>query len=161
MVNGFISTLVAFLMGGATLSFSFNAVDASGNVVYDGEGTVVTAGKNWRMETGEALIVSDGSVKGIWQKRVDEIVLMPVADASSGDIMDNPFALLQNPGSDYTISASEADSKGIPHKIVLKSKAGAVYTIVVHEYSAVPVPAPELFVLNPDDWPDAVVTDLR
>ncbi len=161
MVNGLISTLVAFLMGGATLSFNFNAVDAQGTVVYDGKGTTTTVGNSWRMEIGEALIVSDGSVKGIYLKGIDEIVLMPVAPDDVGDIMDNPFALLQNPGSGYAVSASDADSKGIPRKIVLKSPAGQVYTIQVLEYSALPAPDPSLFVLDPDKYPNAVVTDLR
>ena len=161
MVNAILNTLVALLVSGATLSFSFNAVDASGNAVYDGDGTVVTAGNSYRMETDDALIVSDGTVKGIYQKAIDEIVLMAVAPDGVGDIMDNPFALLLNPGDNYTVSASAADSRGIPRKIVLKAKNGAVYTITVKECSALPVPDPKLFSLNLDDYPNAVVTDLR
>lgn len=161
MVNAILNTLVALLVSGATLSFSFNAVDASGNAVYDGEGTVITAGSNYRMETDDAIIVSDGKVKGIYRKAIDEIVLMAVAPEGAGDIMDNPFALLLNPGENYTVSASGTDSKGIPRKIVIKAKNGAVYTIDVKNYSALTAPQPKLFTLNLDDYPNAVVTDLR
>ncbi len=165
MVNAILNTLVALLVSGATLSFNFNAADAGGNVVYDGRGELVTAGNNYRMETDDVLIVSNGTLKGIYRKGIDEIVLMGVASDSGGvsaaDIIDNPFAVLQNPGDNYSVTASAADSKGIPRKIVLKAKNGAVYTITVLEYSALPAPDCKLFTLNLDDYPTAVVTDLR
>ena len=168
MVNTVINALVAFLMGGATLSFNFSAVDAAGNSQYEGSGTVTTLGENYRMETDEMLVVSNGSVKGIYQKGIDEIVLLPVAPASAAgtaapgaDIMDNPFALLRNPGGMYDISTMGMDAEGIPMQIVMKAKTGAVYTISIQKYSKLPAPDPSLFTLNPDDYPSAVVTDLR
>lgn len=160
MVNRFINTLVAFLIGGATLSFNFTAVDSAGTEQYVQRGTVICAGESYRMETDDALIVSDGKVKGIYQKGIDEIVLMS-ASKTSGDIMDNPFAILQNPGDTYTITATGADANGIPGKITLKSKTGALYTIDVKEYSKLPVPDSKLFAIDPDDYPTAVITDLR
>ena len=51
MVNTVINALVAFLIGGATLSFNFSAVDATGNSQYEGSGSVITLGENYRMET--------------------------------------------------------------------------------------------------------------
>lgn len=161
MVNTVINALVAFLMGGATLSFNFSAVDAAGNSQYEGSGSVVTLGENYRMETDEMLVVSNGTVKGIYQKGIDEIVLLPVAPASGEDVMDNPFALLRNPGGMYDISTMGMDAEGIPMQIVLKAKTGAVYTISIQKYSKLPAPDPSLFFLNPDDYPSAIVTDLR
>jgi len=160
MVNRFINTLVAFLIGGATLSFQFTAADSDGAVQYSQGGTVICAGENYRMETDDALIVSDGKVKGIYQKGIDEIVLM-AASKTSGDIMDNPFAVLQNPGDAYTVTATGADTNGIPQKIILKSKTGAIYTIDIKQYSKVPVPDSKQFAINLDDYPTAVITDLR
>lgn len=173
MVNTVINALVAFLIGGATLSFNFSAVDAAGNSQYEGSGSVITLGENYRMETDEILVVSNGSVKGIYQKGIDEIVLLPVASssgadaaspgapASGADIMDNPFTLLRNPGGMYDISTMGMDAEGIPMQIVMKSKTGAIYTISIQKYSKLPAPDPSLFTLNPDDYPSAVVTDLR
>jgi len=173
MVNTVINALVAFLIGGATLSFNFSAVDAAGNSQYEGSGSVITLGENYRMETDEILVVSNGSVKGIYQKGIDEIVLLPVAPSSGADaaspgapapgadIMDNPFALLRNPGGMYDISTMGMDAEGIPMQIVMKAKTGAVYTISIQKYSKLPAPDPSLFTLNPDDYPSAVVTDLR
>lgn len=178
MVNTVINALVAFLIGGATLSFNFSAVDAAGNFQYEGSGTVVTLGENYRMETDEMLVVSNGAVKGIYQKGVDEIVLLPVATSSGtdaaasgvqasgvptsgADILDNPFALLRNPGGMYDISTMGMDAEGIPMQIVMKAKTGAVYTISIQKYSKLTAPDPSLFTLNPDDYPSAVVTDLR
>ena len=168
MVNTVINALVAFLIGGATLSFNFSAVDAAGNSQYEGSGSVITLGENYRMETDEILVVSNGSVKGIYQKGIDEIVLLPVAPssgadaaASGADIMDNPFALLRNPGGMYDISTMGMDAEGIPMQIVMKAKTGAIYTISIQKYSKLPAPDPSLFTLNPDDYPSAVVTDLR
>ena len=168
MVNTVINALVAFLIGGATLSFNFSAVDAAGNSQYEGSGSVITLGENYRMETDEILVVSNGSVKGIYQKGIDEIVLLPVAPSSGADaavsgadIMDNPFALLRNPGRMYDISTMGMDAEGIPMQIVMKAKTGAVYTISIQKYSKLPAPDPSLFTLNPDDYPSAVVTDLR
>ena len=173
MVNTVINALVAFLIGGATLSFSFSAVDAAGNSQYEGSGSVITLGENYRMETDEILVVSNGSVKGIYQKGIDEIVLLPVAPSSGADaaapgaaapgadIMDNPFALLRNPGGMYDISTMGMDAEGIPMQIVMKAKTGAIYTISIQKYSKLPAPDPSLFTLNPDDYPSAVVTDLR
>ncbi|MBQ2912807.1 MAG: hypothetical protein IJE52_03855 [Bacteroidales bacterium] len=168
MVNTVINALVAFLIGGATLSFNFSAVDAAGNSQYEGSGSVITLGENYRMETDEILVVSNGSVKGIYQKGIDEIVLLPVAPSSGADaaapgadIMDNPFALLRNPGGMYDISTMGMDAEGIPMQIVMKAKTGAVYTISIQKYSKFPAPDASLFTLNPDDYPSAVVTDLR
>lgn len=183
MVNTVINALVAFLVGGATLSFNFSAVDAAGNSQYEGSGTVTTLGENYRMETDEMLVVSNGAVKGIYQKGVDEIVLLPVAPSSGAgtaasgvqasgtpasgvptsgaDVMDNPFALLRNPGGMYDISTMGMDAEGIPMQIVMKAKTGAVYTISIQKYSKLTAPDPSLFTLNPDDYPSAVVTDLR
>ena len=178
MVNTVINALVAFLIGGATLSFNFSAVDATGNSQYEGSGSVITLGENYRMETDEILVVSNGSVKGIYQKGIDEIVLLPLAPSSGADttspgapasgipapgadIMDNPFALLRNPGGMYDISTMGMDAEGIPMQIVMKAKTGAVYTISIQKYSKLPAPDPSLFTLNPDDYPSAVVTDLR
>ena len=104
---------------------------------------------------------------------IDEIVLLPVAPSSGADaaspgapapgadIMDNPFALLRNPGGMYDISTMGMDAEGIPMQIVMKAKTGAVYTISIQKYSKLPAPDPSLFTLNHDDYPSAVVTDLR
>ena len=161
MVNVLINTLVAFLIGGATLSFNFKAADASGAEVYSGEGTVVTLGDNYRMETSEVVVASDGTTMGIYQKGVDEIVLQPVASGSA-DIMANPFAVLQNGGDGaYEISTKGTDAKGFPKEIFMKAKNGAVYTIQILKYFSNPLPDSKLFTLSPEDFPTAYVTDLR
>ncbi len=160
MVNVLINTLVAFLIGGATLSFNFRAADASGAEVYSGEGTVVTLEDKYRMETSDVVVASDGNVMGIYQKGADEIVLQPVA-AGSGDVMANPFAVLQNGGGAYEISTKGKDAKGLPKEIFLKAKNGALYTIQILEYSANPLPDSKLFTLSPEEYPTAYVTDLR
>ena len=160
MVDVLINTLVAFLIGGATLSFHFTAADSAGAEQYSQDGTIMCAGENYRVETDDALIVSDGKVKGVYQKGIDEIVFMTVSKTSD-DIMDNPFAILQNPGDAYTVTATDADANGIPRKIILKSKTGTLYTIVVKEYSKVPAPDVKQFVIDEDNYPTAVVTDLR
>ena len=161
MVNGFISTLVAFLIGGATLSFNFSAVDSAGNEIYSSDGIIVTFGGNYRMETDDILVVSDGKTKGIYQKHIDEMVLQPVDESAQAGIMDNPFALLQNPGGAYTVTPSDADSNGIPRKIALKAKNGEVYTILVKGYSKTAAPESSVFTIDPGQYPSAVVTDLR
>lgn len=161
MVNGFISTLVAFLVGGATLSFNFAAADSSGKVLYSANGTLVSLESSYRMETDDILVVSDGKTKGIYQKQIDEIVLQPVDKSGQANIMDNPFALLQNSGGAYDVIPSEADSNGIPRKIALKAKSGEVYTIMVKGYSKTAAPEHSLFSIDPELYPSAVVTDLR
>ena len=188
MTNGFINTLVAFLIGGATLCFNFKAVDASGTLLYDGEGTIVTLGDSYRMETPQMLIVSDGSTKGIYQKEIDEIVLQGVAagGAASGvgasgsgavggpaansiqGIMDNPFEVLRHAGDFYTVTTWKGGKKStsgapgaLPDKIELRSKAGAVYTIGILSAKKENSLDASSFVLDPDDYPTAVVTDLR
>lgn len=173
MTNGFINTLVAFLIGGATLCFNFKAVDASGTLLYDGEGTIVTLGDSYRMETPQMLIVSDGSTKGIYQKEIDEIVLQGVAAGSPAansiqGIMDNPFEVLRHAGDFYTVTTWKGGKKStsgapgaLPDKIELRSKAGAVYTIGILDAKKEDTVDASSFVLNLDDFPTAVVTDLR
>lgn len=173
MTNGFINTLVAFLIGGATLCFNFKAVDASGTLLYDGEGTIVTLGDSYRMETPQMLIVYDGATKGIYQKEIDEIVLQgvaaggPVANSIQG-IMDNPFEVLRHAGDFYTVTTWKGGKKStsgapgaLPDKIELRSKAGAVYTIGILSAKKENSLDVSSFVLDPDDYPTAVVTDLR
>lgn len=166
MVNGFINTLVAFLMGGATLSFSFTATDASGNVHLDTEGTAITLGENYRVETDEVVVSSDGTVKGIYQKRSDEMVIMPVTDG--GDIMDNPFSLLKNAEKYYSVTAWKGDEKltrqasgTLPDKVELRTKGGETYIIRINGIRKNDSADKTLFTLNPGDYPTAVVTDLR
>lgn len=185
MANGFINTLVAFLIAGATLSFSFKAVEPSGKVMYDGTGTVLAIGDSYRMETPQMLVVSDGTTKGIYQKEIDEIVLQKVASAgasgalsSDGNlsaanttlqgIMDNPFAILQHAGKFYTVTTYKGGKKAtsgapgaLPDKIELRAASGAVYTIGILGAKKEDTVDASSFVLNPDDFPTAVVTDLR
>lgn len=161
MVNVLVNTLVAFLIGGATLSFNFKAVDASGVEVYNGKGEIVTLGEKYRMETDDVVVASDGKVMCIYQKGADELVLQGV-DAAGGDIMANPFALLQNgSGGVYKITTGGSDSKGFPKEIFLKAKNGALYTIQILGYSANPLPDSKLFTLSAEDFPTAYVTDMR
>lgn len=185
MANGFINTLVAFLMAGATLSFSFKAAEPSGKVIYDGTGTVLAIGDSYRMETPQMLVVSDGETKGIYQKEIDEIVLQKVASAgasgalsSDGNlsaanttlqgIMDNPFAILQHAGKFYTVTTYKGGKKAtsgapgaLPDKIELRAASGAVYTIGILGAKKEDTVEASSFVLNLDDFPTAVVTDLR
>ena len=185
MANGFINTLVAFLIAGATLSFSFKAVEPSGKVMYEGSGTVLAIGDSYRMETPQMLVVSDGETKGIYQKEIDEIVLQKVASAgasgalsSDGNlsaanttlqgIMDNPFAILQHAGKFYTVTTYKGGKKAtsgapgaLPDKIELRAASGAVYTIGILGAKKEDTVDASSFVLNLDDFPTAVVTDLR
>lgn len=177
MVNGIINTLVAFLMGGATLSFSFTATDAGGAAVYEGEGTTITCGEFYRMETPQLLIVSDGISKGIYQKEIDEIVLQPVAQDNAADmlnagaiqgVMDNPFALLKDAEKYYQVTTwkggkkvSSLESGLLPDKIELKSKNGAAYTIRIMKITKEDSIDKTLFTLDPNNYPTAIVTDLR
>lgn len=161
MVNGLINTLVAFLMGGATISFNFTAADAAGKVVADSmSGTIITCGDSYRMETAQVIVVSDGVVVGIYQKDADEIILQ---NAQSGaDIMANPFAMLKDGNSvNYDITAQGKDAVGLPEKVTLKAKNGAVYTIDIINCSALPNPGAATFVLDSNNYPTAIVTDLR
>ena len=174
MANGFINTLVAFLIAGATLSFSFKAVEPSGKVMYDGTGTVLAIGDSYRMETPQMLIVSDGETKGIYQKEIDEIVLQKVVPTGAAEnatlqgIMDNPFAILQHAGKFYTVTTYKGGKKAtsgapgtLPDKIELRAASGAVYTIGILGAKKEDTVDASSFVLNLDDFPTAVVTDLR
>lgn len=174
MANGFINTLVAFLIAGATLSFSFKAVEPSGKVMYDGTGTVLAIGDSYRMETPQMLVVSDGETKGIYQKEIDEIVLQKVVPTGAAEnatlqgIMDNPFAILQHAGKFYTVTTYKGGKKAtsgapgaLPDKIELRAASGAVYTIGILDAKKEDTVDASSFVLNLDDFPTAVVTDLR
>lgn len=173
MANQFINALVAFLIGGATLGFSFKAADASGNIVYDGGGTVLAIGDSYRMDTPQMLVVSDGKTKGVYQKEIDEIVLQNVAkDGSAGatlqGIMDNPFAILQHASELYKVTTYKGGKKvtsgapgALPDKIELSASSGAVYTIGILSASKADIVDSSAFVLDLGDYPTAVVTDLR
>ena len=169
MANILINALVALLLGGATLNFSFEAEAAggagapaaSGNSVsqYVTQGTIVTAGGKYRMETQDALVLSDGVVMCIYQKAIDEVILQEAAAGAAG--IANPFAILIGSDSNYDVAASEADAQGIPRKIVLKAKSGAKYTIKIKSYNKLPQVDMQQFVFRAEDFPTAVVTDLR
>ena len=169
MVNVLINALVALLLGGATLNFSFEAEGAggagapaaSGNSVsqYVTQGTIVTSGEKYRMETQDATVLSDGAVMCIYQKAIDEVILQEAAAGATG--IANPFALLMGSDSNYDVAVSEADAQGIPRKIVLKAKSGAKYTIRIKSYGKLPQADLQQFVFRAEDFPTAVVTDLR
>ena len=169
MANVLINALVALLLGGATLNFSFEAESAggagssaaSGNSAskYVMHGTIVTAGEKYRMETQDATVLSDGNVMCIYQKAIDEIILQDAAAGAAG--IANPFAILMGADSNYETSASEADAQGIPRKIVLKGKSGAKYIIRIKNYNKLLQADLQQFVYRAEDFPTAVVTDLR
>ena len=169
MANILINALVALLLGGATLNFSFEAEAAggagapaaSGNSAsqYVTQGTIVTSGEKYRMETQDALVLSDGVVMCIYQKAIDEIILQETAAGAAG--IANPFAILVGSDSNYDVAVSEADAQGIPRKIVLKAKSGAKYTIRIKNYNKLPQADLQQFVYRAEDFPTAVVTDLR
>lgn len=169
MVNVLINALVALLVGGATLSFSFEAETAggagssaaSGNPAsqYVTQGTIVTAGEKYRMENSDAVVLSDGKVMCIYQRAIDEVILQEAAAGAAG--IANPFAVLIGSDSNYDVAASDADAQGIPRKIVLKAKSGAKYTIRIKDYKKLPQVDMQQFVFRAEDFPTAVVTDLR
>lgn len=170
MVNVLLNTLVAFLMGGATLSFSFTASGASGEVLYSGEGTAVTSGECYRVDTPQMLVVCDGELKGIYQKGIDEIVLQPVNSMQPGAqwVPDNPFALLKDAEKYYKVTTwangkkvTSAAQGVLPSKVELKAKNGETYTVELRNIRKLESADKGLFTLNPDDYPTAVVTDLR
>ena len=154
MANILINALVALLLGGATLNFSFEA-----EAQYMTQGTIVTSGEKYRMETQDALVLSDGVVMCIYQKAIDEIILQETAAGAAG--IANPFAVLIGLDSNYDVTSSEADAHGIPRKIVLKAKSGAKYTVRIKDYKKLPQADPQQFVFRVEDFPTAVVTDLR
>ena len=169
MVNVLINALVALLVGGATLSFSFEAETAggagssaaSGNSAsqYVTQGTIVTDGEKYRMENSDAVVLSDGKVMCIYQRAIDEVILQEAAAGAAG--IANPFAVLIGSDSNYDVAASDADAQGIPRKIVLKAKSGAKYTIRIKDYKKLPQVDMQQFVFRAEDFPTAVVTDLR
>ena len=158
MVNVLINALVALLAGGATLNFSFDAESGSGES-YDTQGTIVSLDDKYRMETVDALVLSDGEVMCIYQKAIDEVVLQDASAGAAG--IANPFALLTGSDSNYAVTASEADAQGIPRMIVLKARSGAKYTIRIKDYKKLPQTDPQQFVFRAEDFPTAVVTDMR
>ena len=175
MVNVFINTLVALLIGGATLSFSFEAETAggagapvatgnSGNsgtsaVQYETKGTIVTLENKYCMENTDVIVLSDGQVLCIYQKANDEVILQEAAAGAAG--IANPFALLAGSDTNYDIAASDADAQGIPRKIVLKAKSGTKYIIRIKDYKKLPQVDEQQFIFRAEDFPTAVVTDLR
>ena len=169
MANILVNALVALLLGGATLNFSFEAEAAGGagapaaygNSVsqYVTQGTIVTSGEKYRMETQDATVLSDGAVMCIYQKAIDEVILQEAAAGAAG--IANPFAILIGSDSNYDVAVSEADAQGIPRKIVLKTKSGAKYTIRIKNYNKLPQADLQQFVYRAEDFPTAVVTDLR
>ena len=163
MANVLINALVALLVGGATLSFSFEAETAGGAgasaVQYETQGTIVTLENKYRMENTDAIVLSDGQVLCIYQKAIDEVILQEAATGAAG--IANPFALLDGSDTNYDIAASEADVQGIPRKIVLKAKSGTKYTIRIKSYNKLPKVDEQQFVFRAEDFPTAVVTDLR
>jgi outer membrane lipoprotein-sorting protein len=169
MANVLINALVALLVGGATLSFSFEAETAggagssvaSGNSAsqYVTQGTIVTDGEKYRMENSDAVVLSDGKVMCIYQRAIDEVILQEAAAGAAG--IANPFAVLIGSDSNYDVAASDADAQGIPRKIVLKAKSGAKYTIRIKDYKKLPQVDMQQFVFRAEDFPTAVVTDLR
>ena len=169
MANVLINALVALLIGGATLNFSFEAETAGGAGApaaygnsasqYVTQGTIVTSGEKYRMETQDATVLSDGAVMCIYQKAIDEVILQEAAAGAAG--IANPFAVLIGSDSNYDVAASDADAQGIPRKIVLKAKSGAKYTIRIKDYKKLPQVDMQQFVYRAEDFPTAVVTDLR
>lgn len=169
MANVLINALVALLVGGATLSFSFEAETAggagssaaSGNSAsqYVTQGTIVTDGEKYRMENSDAVVLSDGKVMCIYQRAIDEVILQEAAAGAAG--IANPFAVLIGSDSNYDVAASDADAQGIPRKIVIKAKSGAKYTIRIKDYKKLPQVDMQQFVFRAEDFPTAVVTDLR
>ena len=80
-------------MGGATLTFSFQAETPGGAVAsgtsaaqYETQGTIVTAGEKYRMENSDAVVLSDGAVMCIYQKGIDEVILQEAAAGAAGII---------------------------------------------------------------------------
>lgn len=159
MVSGIINTLVALLVGGATLSFNFSATDKGGVEVYNSSGTVVSFEESYIMETDDVMVVSDGQTKWIYQRGINELIIQSVEEGVS--VMDNPFAILQSADKNYKVKATSADENNIPHRITLQAKTGALYTLEIKGYSALPAPDKSQFTFDISKYPDIIVTDMR
>lgn len=159
MVSGFINTLVALLVAGATLSFNFSAADTKGVEQYSTDGNITTFENRYVMQTPSADVICNAATLWIVQKEINEIIIQNASDGAS--VMNNPFAILQNADKNYKVEASLPDKNNIPHKITLTAKSGAVYTITIKSYAKIPLPDVAQFDFDEKNYRDAVITDMR
>ncbi len=160
--------LVSLAAEGYVIAFSFSAEDASGKMIYNEKGNLSVSGGKFRMVMAdEFTIVSDGSVQWIYNPANEDIIISQselsgqLSKASdSEDVVRSLVSILSSSqGAGSKAEFIEDKAKNIVGAILRQGKS--VYRIKVESLSAAASLEESLFVLHPDDYPEAFVTDLR
>ena len=160
--------LVSLAAEGYVIAFSFSAEDASGKIIYNEKGNLSVSGGKYRLVMDdEFAIVSNGSVQWIYNPANEDIVISQselsgqLSKASdSEDVVRSLVSILSSSqGTGSKAEFIEGKAKNIVGAVLRQGKS--VYRIKVESLSTSTSLDEGLFVINPDDYPDAFVTDLR
>jgi len=173
-----------------TIGFNFEATDRSGNLIYNDAGTVTMSGNRFRMEVAEDLVmVSDGTTLWIYKPQSEDIIIMDAAmaglqaassavssvssasssssvsaaDKSLEQALHNLAALFGYAGGDASKIDIKRDPGGLMSQINFISKDNSAYTVKVKSVEPLAGNSPDssYFTLQPRDYPNAIVTDMR
>lgn len=154
------SEFVNLVKEGAQVHFSFKQSNFN-SVPLNGEITV--KGTSFRLEMSNGIkVINNGETEWYVNSDNTEIVIY-TSEKNSLDITRNPFAFLEQAKDMYTIKMSGPVTNKSPRVITLVAKNGVTYTIDIVACKKLEsnFNAQETFCLNPDLYPNAVVTDLR
>ncbi len=156
---------------GSKMAFEFIAIDAKGELALNTKGSVTIFNNMYRMEIpGEILAIDNGVKRWFYNISAQEIVVTNV-DPQNQNIAENPFLILREKnlndikGYKVKLVARENLTKkspllNIPQYITLTSETGAEYKIIIIDFKEVEGITLSNFVLNPDIFPDVIVTEL-
>ncbi len=172
-------------------SYNFSIVGKEGNVKFAIDGEFFTQGDKFIVKTYISDIYCNGEYKAIYDKSVQEVVLIG-HNKYDTNISENPFAVLKRGTSAYTFGemaesvvfgsqdcwkmtlmpkSGSADHTSVDiivsksdysvKSIAYASKSGDIYSAVVKSVSESGKKDPSFFELDIDNMPDVEVNDLR
>lgn len=170
-------------LGCVYVTFSFEAKNASGELIASEKGSFTAEGEMFCMKITSAEIFCDGSSKWIYDKNNEEVTIFP-HDASIIDFLENPFSALrkmdiskynlqmktmgtvvmkpQDKDADYNKLVIDVNmTTSLPASISFENKSGDVYRALLSSIKSVPSSGAESFVPSEKILKSALVTDMR
>ncbi len=178
----FVFMLLPIISGakGYGVTFSFIAADKSGEQVYNEQGKIWVNGSCYRMEIeDQLLVVCDGKVQWMYRPQTEDIIITwsQVASELDKQVESEAGALSDSESVGETVQSilsvfageSGANSRvelkkdvaGVVRELVIYLEDKSYYKIELLSITIKPSFPDGFFTLDPADYPNAVVTDMR
>ena len=149
------------------VSFTFTSFDKDGKVVFEEEGAVTMLQNKFRLEVeDEFIMVTDGSTLWVYKVQSDDIIIMEYSSRSADRPIENSILNLAELFGYSEASGNRMEMKknadGKPAEIIFHTADDSMHRVKIKSVKVrQPLQSSKTFILDSNDYPNAIITDLR